>query len=121
MTILPGGVVLVQLPVAVGPVKPRPGLVVAEFPGAHKDYLVTGISTQLRHYIPGWDEMMDQLQPDFASSGLRHPSIVRLSHLHNVAHPHVLGQLGLIGTPRLERLINRLIEHLRPSAGIPYS
>lgn len=67
----PGDVFTAYVPSSTGGLKPRPALVLACLPGRHQDLLVCAISTQLHQETPGWDDILDAVQPDFASSGLR--------------------------------------------------
>lgn len=38
--------------------KPRPALLIGKLPGQYDDWLICMISTQLRHYIQGFDEII---------------------------------------------------------------
>jgi len=60
-----GEIILAQLPQADGGTKLRPVLLLKELPG-YKDFLVCGISTQLRQLIAGFDELIDQTTPNFS-------------------------------------------------------
>jgi hypothetical protein len=41
-----------------GPPKLRPALLLSMLPGPYQTHLVCGISTQLHHQQPGWDELI---------------------------------------------------------------
>ena len=65
-----GDVVPTPLPQADGQVKNRPAVVLRAMP-PHGDLLVCGVSTQLHHATPGFDEVIRPGDSDFASSSLR--------------------------------------------------
>jgi mRNA interferase MazF len=53
-----GEVVLASLPQADGKTKLRPVLLLRQLPPPYNDYLVCGISTQLRQMIKDFDELI---------------------------------------------------------------
>ena len=78
----PGEIVLLRLPQAnLASGKLRPVLVLSDLPGPFGDYLVCGISSQLHHEMPDWDERLTASDDDFAASGLKVPSVIRLNWL----------------------------------------
>jgi len=52
-----GDLVLAAVPQADGRIKERPTLILREMP-SHGDFLVCGVSTQLHHILPGFDEII---------------------------------------------------------------
>ena len=70
-------VVLTPVPQANGIVKNRPAIFLREMP-PYRDVLVCGISTQLHQEVKGFDEVVDQTDSDFAATGLRTTSLIRL-------------------------------------------
>jgi mRNA interferase MazF len=117
-----GSVVLLRLPQATGgPPKLRPALVLAPLPGPYQNILICGISTQMRGFQPGWDELISEDAPDFPSSGLHRDSAVRLSYIYSADKEEILGELGQIDDSRLRRLLDRFVHLLtgisRPSKG----
>lgn len=75
----PGQVAIMRFPSAdlrLG--KPRPVLLLAPVPGAHEDWLVCRISSQLRHEATGFDEVIRKVDGDFDGSGLKVVSLIRL-------------------------------------------
>nr|VFK53666.1 MAG: PemK-like, MazF-like toxin of type II toxin-antitoxin system [Candidatus Kentron sp. TUN] len=52
-----GDIVLTPFPQADGKVKNRPALILREFP-PYGDFLVCGISTQIRQAVPGFDDII---------------------------------------------------------------
>jgi len=75
--------------------------------------LLCGVSTQLQASQANWDESISSTDPDFAASGLRRPSIVRLRFLHAATSSELVGVIGTIEAARLGRLRTRLADHLR--------
>jgi mRNA interferase MazF len=104
-------VVLTPLPQADGQVKNRPAVVLRAMP-PHGDLLVCGISTQLHHETPGFDEVIQPGDPDFAASGLRAASLIRLGFLVVLPVSSFLGSIGSIASERHCRLVQRLSEYL---------
>jgi mRNA interferase MazF len=106
-----GDVVLTPLPQADGQVKNRPAVVLRAMPPLG-DLLVCGVSTQLRHETPGFDEVIRPDDPDFATSGLRAASLIRLGFLAVLPVSSFLGSIGSISSERHCRLVQRLSEYL---------
>lgn len=96
--------------------KLRPALVIRGLPGPHGDWLVSMVSTQLAQAIPGFDEVAQGGDPDFAGSGLRAPSVIRISRLAFVAGTVLLGSIGHVAPERLRRIRTRLSRWI---AGLP--
>ncbi len=110
-----GEVVLIPLSQFAGGVpKLRPALLLSTLPGPYQTHLVCGISTQLHHQQPGWDELIQPGDNDFPQSGLRRASIIRLSYLYATDPTEIAGIIGEIDQIRLNRLLTRLADHLRP-------
>jgi mRNA interferase MazF len=70
------------------------------------------ISSQTRHYIDGFDELVSEDADDFEVSGLRVTSVVRTGRLAVVDGNMLLGAIGSISTDRLTRMRTRLAEWL---------
>ena len=111
----PVDVVLIPLPQLGGAVpKLRPALLLADLPGPYQNLLLCGISTQLHHLQGNWDELVDAGDADYANSGLHQPSVIRLSYLYAADPSEIAGVIGVIDPSRLDRLRQRLSDHLRP-------
>lgn len=102
-----GNIILAELPQVVGPPKRRPILVLRQMPG-YGDYLVCGLSSQVRQYLPGFDEL---LYPDSVNL-LRVPSVMRLSFLDVIPAAQFLGHIGRVPDSVLDALRHRLADHL---------
>ncbi len=77
------------------------------------DWLICGISTQLHQQEPQFDELVDASDNDFAASGLKAASIIRLGFLAVMPASRFPGVIGSISNERRLRLLNKLSEHLR--------
>lgn len=104
--------VLTSLPQADGGAKLRPALLLCRLPG-FGDWLICGISSQSRHLIGGFDELISSTDPDYAASGVRSESLIRLGFIGTVPGRQIAGSLGAIGADRLRRLRDNLARHLQ--------
>ncbi len=105
-------IILVALPQADGQQKNRPALILRKMPNG--DLLVCGISTQLDKYISEFDEILSPGSDDFAHSGLKRESLVRLSYLSTVP-PHQVGKcIGCISNITHWKLLSKLSLYLNP-------
>jgi mRNA interferase MazF len=111
-----GDVVLTPIPQADGSVKNRPALVLREMP-VYRDVLVCGISTQLHHYVPNFDELISPADADFVPSGLVAPSLIRLGFLVVLPHTKIVGAIGSVAPERHERLLVALSTYLVHNLG----
>jgi mRNA interferase MazF len=106
-----GDVTLTPIPQADGQVKNRPAVILREMP-SYGDVLVCGVSTQLHHYVRGFDEIIAPADADFASSGLVAASLIRLSFLAVLPHRSIAGSIGSIAPERHQRLLRALSNYL---------
>ena len=70
------------------------------------------ISSQIRHAISDFDEIVREDDNDFADSGLKASSLIRVGRLAVVDGEILLGAIGQIATDRLQRIKGRLAEWL---------
>jgi len=107
--IRPGQVAILRFPhTDLSSGKPRPVLLIAPVPGVHDDWLICMLSTQLQHISEGFDELIDQSQSDFQSSGLKIASVVRIARLAVVSADLLVGTIGEVGPERLKRVQGKL-------------
>lgn len=104
-----GAVVLVDFPQHDGTTKPRPALVAAVLP-AYNDLLICAISTQLHQRIADVDILIEEGDADFAGSGLRSRSIVRITSLAMIAQDakRLRGAIGHVSESRLQAVQRNL-------------
>lgn len=109
-----GQVAVLRFPeVDLTPGKPRPVLLLAPVPGPYDDWLVCMISTQLQQAMAGFDEVIEQHDPDFDSSGLKIASVVRVARLAVVPADMLMGGIGEIGPERLDRIKRTIADWVR--------
>jgi len=115
-----GDVVLTPLPQTDGQIKNRPAIILRAMP-PFGDFLVCGVSTQLHHEVAGFDDPINPSDADFAISGLKAPSLIRLGFLAVLPASSFLGAIGSIEKARHERLLERLSKHLyaRGATAVP--
>jgi mRNA interferase MazF len=95
--------------------KLRPALLLGKLPGEYDDWLICMISSQMRHYVPEFDEIVRDDDADFAASGLKASSVVRVGRLAVVQGEILLGAIGQVAPKRLHRIKGRLAEWLARS------
>ncbi len=61
--------------------KLRPALVLRKLPGKYDDWLICMISTQLAQQINGLDDSIKPEDKDFKDSGLKAPSLFRITRI----------------------------------------
>lgn len=88
--------------------KLRPVLVIRRLPGQHNDWLICMISSQIYQQLSDFDEVISPNDPDFLPSGLKFPSLLRISRLAVVEGGILLGKLGQIDINRLSRIKQKL-------------
>lgn len=104
-------VVLTPVPQADGVIKTRPAIFLREMP-PYQDALVCGVSTQLHQEVKGFDEVIQSSHSDFAGTGLKATSLIRLGFLAVVPRSAVIGSIGKISAERHKRLLKRLSDYL---------
>ena len=109
-----GDIVLSSLLQADGRFKVRPAVVLHETP-KFGDLIVCGVSCQLEQESVGLDEILDSQQADFAGSGLKEASLIRLTFLGTVPRQFIRGRIGEIAPARLARLLTKLSDFFRPA------
>ncbi|GIV14663.1 MAG: hypothetical protein KatS3mg022_0098 [Armatimonadota bacterium] len=108
-----GQVVLLRFPHAdMEEGKLRPALLLCRVPGEFPDWLICMVSSQMRHYITGFDEIVRPEDDDFVLSGLKVESVIRIGRLAVVSEDILLGAIGEVSTQRLRRIKQRLSQWL---------
>lgn len=95
--------------------KLRPVLLLAPLPSGRNDWLVCMISSQIGQAIAGVDEIIKASDPDFAPSGLKTASMIRLTRLAAVSDSIFFGVIGEISAARLGSLKKRLAQWIESS------
>ena len=106
-----GDIALTPLRQADGQIKNRPVVLLRRLP-PFGDFLVCGVSTQLHQRVPGFDEEIATGDPEFAASGLKASSLIRLGFLAVLPDSTFLGKIGSLSSVRRIRLLSNLCRHL---------
>ena len=109
-------VALARMPQADGFAKLRPVILLRQMP-PFGDWLVCGVSSQLRQQAAGFDETIELSHPDFAGSGLKTASLIRLGFVTALPGGQVAGRIGSISGERHARLLQKLSAHLHSGPG----
>ena len=88
--------------------KHRPALLLGKLPGEYDDWLICMISSRIRQQITGFDDLIDTSDADFASAGLKSPSVIRAGRLLVVEGKLIPGSIGDISMERLQRVRSQL-------------
>jgi mRNA interferase MazF len=88
--------------------KLRPVLLLRQASARFDDWLVCMVSSQLSQAESGLDEMLTPADADFAASGLKAPSVLRLSRLAVLDGNSLVGCIGRIDEQRLNAVRQRL-------------
>ena len=106
-----GDVILTPVPQANGIIKNRPAVVLRQMP-PFGDLLACGISTQLHQQVAGFDGSITPSDSDFALSGLKSESLIRLDFLALLPRSRIMGSIGSIAPYRHKRLLKTLSDYL---------
>lgn len=99
--------------------KSRPALLIGQLPGLYDDWLICMISSQTHQYIDGFDEIMSDDAPEFAASGLKVTSVIRIGRLAVIDGRLLAGAIGEISPERLHRIKSRLATWLMQTSDDP--
>ena len=92
--------------------KYRPALLLGKLPGEYDDWLVCMISSQTRQFVSEFDEMIQESESDFAESGLKVTSVIRVGRLAVVSGDILLGAIGQVSNERIVRIKKHLSDWL---------
>ncbi|OFY30475.1 MAG: transcriptional regulator [Bacteroidetes bacterium RIFOXYA12_FULL_35_11] len=104
-------IILTPLPQADGQTKLRPALILRIMPG-YGDYLVCGISSNLKQNIENFDVIIRKNDSDFGQTGLIKDSIFRLSFLAVLPSEMIVGSIGKVSKNVHVELLKRLSKYL---------
>lgn len=104
-----GQIGLIPFPYAdLSSAKLRPVLLLCQAPGNFDDWLVCMISSRLYQAQPGFDEIIQPADEDYPASGLKAPSVFRLSRLAVVEGGLFTGSIGHISPTRTHEIRQRI-------------
>lgn len=104
-------IVIAVFPQSDGSLKRRPALILREMP-PFRDFLICGISTQIRQRVENFDEVIASSDDDFNESGLNADSLIRLGFLLILPRNQIIGSIGSISETRHRKLLQNLSEYL---------
>lgn len=90
--------------------KLRPALLISKLPGEYDDWLICMVSSQIHHCIFGFDEIVQETDPDFVGSGLKTSSVIRIGRLAVIEGELLLGATGKISTERFQHIKIHLVD-----------
>ena len=93
--------------------KLRPVLMLRQSP-RFDDWLVCMVSSRIEQAEAGFDEVLQPADPDFTTSGLKAPSVLRLSRLAVLDGSLLVGSIGAIAEERLALSLIHISEPTRP-------
>lgn len=91
----------------------RPALLLGQLPGQYDDWLICMISSQLKHYIKEFDEIIDKNSPDFSQSGLKRASLIRIGRLAVAEGNILIGSIGEVSSERIGNIKEKLAAWLK--------
>ena len=92
--------------------KHRPALLLGKLPGEYDDWLICMVSSQTQRCVPDFDEIVREGDADYAESGLKVASLIRLGRLAVVHGEILMGAIGRISPERLQRAKEHLAKWL---------
>lgn len=105
----PGQIALTPFPhTDLSGTKLRPVLLLRPASRQFDDWLVCMVSSQLHQAEPALDELVLPSQPDFGATGLKAPSVLRLSRLAVLDGNLLTGSIGAIDEARVAHIKQRL-------------
>lgn len=104
----PGQIVLTPFPYTdLSGAKLRPVLLLRQT-SRFDDWLVCMVSSRIEQAEDGFDEILQSTDADFSASGLKAPSVLRLSRLAVLDGSLLIGSIGAIDSGRLDCIRQRL-------------
>jgi mRNA interferase MazF len=108
-----GQIVLVPFPFTdLSEAKLRPVLVLRKASDRFDDWLVCMISSQVRQGELDLDETLGPDDTEFSTTGLKAPSLLRLSRLAVIDGALIVGAIGAISDDRLSAVLKKLADWL---------
>ncbi len=94
-----------------GTKKPRPVLLLKQVK-PFNDWIVCAVSTQLQQEVKGFDIVILNTDADFAATGFKQSSVIRLGMISTVSKGSIPGVIGRISSTALQMLKKRLAAHI---------
>ena len=107
----PGDLVRWAFPQADGRVKLRPALLLAQV-GVHGDWIACAVSSSLGLFSSGMDLVIDQDHPDFKTTELPRPALIRTGFLDTIPSRAIQGKVGHVSKATVQQLRRNLADRL---------
>lgn len=107
-----GDIVKINLPQSDGKMKMRAALLLKRLP-PFGDWLLCGISSQVKQEVKNFDILISENHPDFKISSLKVASIIRLGFIVSVPEFKIGGTIGNISRNTYSKVISNLIAFLK--------
>jgi mRNA interferase MazF len=106
-----GDVALLHMSQPDGTKKHRPVLLLKQV-RPFDDWIVCAVSTQLHQEVKGFDHLILDTSVEFAATGFKQSSIIRLGMISTVSKSSMPGVIGKISATILQTLKERLAAHI---------
>ncbi len=107
-----GDIIRIPLPQSDGKVKPRPVLLLKKLP-PFGDWLVCGITSQVRHEVKDFDILISNQHTDFKDTHLPKSFLIRLGFIGRVQEEMIEGVIGNVSPETYFQLIDNLTSFLK--------
>lgn len=92
--------------------KVRPALCLTNPVGKYNHIILALITSQIPTNLLETDIVLDTSHPDFAASGLRKPSTIRLDHLMTIRKSLIQRELGTLSSDTQDKIAEKLCKLL---------
>lgn len=105
-----GDIALLNMQQPDGSKKARPVLLLKQVK-PFNDWIVCAVSSQLHQEVKGFDYLILDTDADFAATGFKQSSLIRLGMISTVSKSSIPGVIGKIPSTALQTLKKRLAAH----------
>lgn len=106
-----GSVVRISLPQSDGKLRSRPALLLKKV-APFNDWLLCSISSKFHNEVKGLDIIIDSSHPDFSSSHLKFPGLIRIANLFTIPENRIEGKIGFISNETYRLILKRLSQFI---------
>ena len=102
-----GSIVRIALPQSNGNLRSRPALILKKVK-PYDDYLLCSISSKIHNEIKDLDIVIGIEHPDFVSSRLKYPGLIRTANLFTIPASLIEGKIGFISEQTHDKILQNL-------------
>jgi len=102
-----GSIVRIALPQSDGKLRSRPALVLKKIE-PFNDLLLCSISSKLHNEVKGLNIIIGSDHPDFISSRLKYPGLIRVANLFTIPSTVIEGKIGTISKQTYQLILDNL-------------